>query len=169
VTARIYLAGPGGFDAGGRRWHALVCDAVTRAGFDVLDPWTASAAVFDDAYAQPEGPARIAALCHANAIAGATNARLIAEASAVLALLDGTDVDSGTAAEIGYAAAVGTPVIAYRTDWRTSGDNAAALVNLQVEHFILASGGEIVTAPSGIDDDTLLDHAIAALKRTAAT
>jgi len=53
-------------------------------------------------------------------------------------VLDGTDVDSGTAAEIGYAAALGTPVVGLRTDLRVTGDNAATTVNLQVEYFLSA-------------------------------
>jgi nucleoside 2-deoxyribosyltransferase len=64
----------------------------------------------------------------------------------VLALLDGADVDSGTAAEIGFAAALGIPIVGVRLDFRPSGDNEATVVNLQVAHFIEASGGCIVRA-----------------------
>jgi nucleoside 2-deoxyribosyltransferase len=63
----------------------------------------------------------------------------------VFAVLDGPDVDSGTAAEIGYAAALGRPVVGWRSDIRTAGDNEAALVNLQIEWFIEESGGRVVT------------------------
>jgi len=45
----------------------------------------------------------------------------------VLAVLDGVDIDSGTAAEIGYAFA-----------------KEGSTVNLRVEYFIWASGGDIV-------------------------
>jgi nucleoside 2-deoxyribosyltransferase len=61
----------------------------------------------------------------------------------VLAFLDGPDVDSGTAAEIGYAAALPRPIVGIRTDTRVSGDNEAALVNLQVEWFVVDSGGTL--------------------------
>ncbi len=40
----------------------------------------------------------------------------------VIACLDGADPDSGTAAECGYARAVGRPIVAYRTDFRAGGD-----------------------------------------------
>lgn len=40
------------------------------------------------------------------------------DADAVVAILDGVDVDSGTAFEIGYATARGKPVIGLRTDMR---------------------------------------------------
>jgi nucleoside 2-deoxyribosyltransferase len=75
---------------------------------------------------------------------GAANAAHIERADALLAVLDGADVDSGTAAEIGFAAALGKPIVGLRLDTRQAGDNEGALVNLQVEHFILASHGRIV-------------------------
>jgi nucleoside 2-deoxyribosyltransferase len=67
------------------------------------------------------------------------------ECDAVVAILDGVDVDSGTAAEIGYAFAKGRPIFGYRGDFRLSADNEGATVNLQVEYFIRQSGGDIVT------------------------
>jgi nucleoside 2-deoxyribosyltransferase len=142
-----------------------VCEQLTEAGFDVLDPWLASADTFATAFAAPAGTARLDALRAANRTAGATNVAMIRAADAVLALLDGVDVDSGTAAEIGYAAAVGTVVVGYRTDWRTSGDNEAAVVNLQLEHFIAESGGTIVVGDATIDDRALLLQAITEVRR----
>ena len=68
----------------------------------------------------------------------------------VLANLDGQDVDSGTAAEIGYAFAKGKPIIGYRGDLRLSSDNVGLTVNLQVEFFIRESGGEILSNASAI-------------------
>ena len=53
----------------------------------------------------------------------------------VVAVLDGVDVDSGTAWEIGYAYARGKPVIGLRTDFRTLSDG---VVNLMVEMSIVA-------------------------------
>lgn len=53
----------------------------------------------------------------------------------VIAVLDGVDVDSGTAWEIGYAYARGKPVIGLRTDFRTMLDG---IVNLMVEMSITA-------------------------------
>lgn len=48
----------------------------------------------------------------------------------VVAVLDGADVDSGTAWEVGYAYAVCKPVIGLRTDFRALSDGA---VNLMIE------------------------------------
>ena len=75
---------------------------------------------------------------------GATNRAAIDRARAVVAVLDGTDVDSGTAAEIGYAFGRGKLVLGYRGDFRLSADNEGSTVNLQVEYFIRQSGGVIV-------------------------
>jgi nucleoside 2-deoxyribosyltransferase len=61
----------------------------------------------------------------------------------VLAILDGVDVDSGTASEIGYACARGKLIVGYRGDLRLSGDNLDSRVNIQVEYFIRDSGGEV--------------------------
>ena len=138
----VYLAGPLGFTEPGRLYHETVLvPAVVAAGFDPLDPWDVVeeiAAVF----ALPVGDARrVEQLPGVNRRIGARNAEMIRECSGVLAVLDGSDVDSGTAAEIGYAAALGRPVVGLRSDIRTAGDNEAAVVNLQVEWFVEASGG----------------------------
>jgi nucleoside 2-deoxyribosyltransferase len=63
----------------------------------------------------------------------------------MIAILDGPDVDSGTAAEIGYAFARGKLIVGYRGDFRLSADNEGSIVNLQVEYFIRESGGAIVS------------------------
>ena len=152
---KLYLAGPLGFTESGRLYHETVLvPAVVEAGFEPLDPWDVVeeiAAVF----ALPVGdPHRVEQLPGVNRRIGARNAEMIRECSGVLALLDGSDVDSGTAAEIGYAAARGTPVIGLRSDIRTAGDNEAAVVNLQVEWFVEESGGRLTST---------LEEAIAAL------
>jgi len=48
----------------------------------------------------------------------------------VVAVLDGVDVDSGTAWEIGYAYAKGKPIVGLRTDFRELSDG---IVNLMIE------------------------------------
>ena len=67
----------------------------------------------------------------------------------VLAVLDGVDVDSGTASEIGYAFGLGDKVInGYRGDFRRSGENDGVCINLQVQYWIEQSGGTIVRSLS---------------------
>ena len=146
---KIYMAGPLGFTESGRLYHETVLvPAVRAAGFEPLDPWEIDPEL-QAVFALPVGSAeRRTRLPEVNRAIGARNARLIDECAAVLAVLDGNDVDSGTAAEIGYAAAVHKPVVGLRCDHRVTGDNEATLVNLQVEWFVIASGGCLETDPS---------------------
>ncbi|RXA20840.1 nucleoside 2-deoxyribosyltransferase [Methanosarcina sp. MSH10X1] len=59
--------------------------------------------------------------------------RGVDDSDLVVAVLDGVDVDSGTAWEIGYACAKGKPVIGLRTDFRALSDG---IVNLMIEMAI---------------------------------
>ncbi len=144
-TPTAYLAGPYGFSEAGRSFYRelfvpLVCDA----GFDVLDPWTLTPpALIEEASTLPYGEERRERWREVNRVIGENNARAIRDADIVVAVLDGPDVESGTAAEIGYGAALGKPVIGYRGDFRLAADNEGSMVNIQVEYFIHASGGSI--------------------------
>ena len=101
----IYMAGPHGFTEAGRLYHKTVLvPAVRAARFVPLDPWDIEGEV-QAVFELPVGSfERRARLSDVNRKLGARNARLIDDCNAVLAVLDGSDVDSGTAAEIGYAA-----------------------------------------------------------------
>lgn len=132
-----YVASPFGFSEATAGYSVLLLDAVRAAGIEPLDPW-AGAPPFAAAEALPAGPERTAAFRAVNAAIADRNLDLIRQADAVLALLDGTDVDSGVAAEIGYAAALGKPVVGLRLDVRRTGDNEGAAVNLQVEALLAA-------------------------------
>jgi nucleoside 2-deoxyribosyltransferase len=139
----VYLAGPAGFTEAGRVHHQqVVVPAVVAAGLGVLDPWAVQGPPGGIA-GTPGSTQRLAALRTMNRQIGRRNAEMIRRCAAVLAVLDGSDVDSGTAAEIGYAAALARPVVGLRTDTRCSGDNEASVVNLQVEWFIEESGGVV--------------------------
>jgi nucleoside 2-deoxyribosyltransferase len=146
TTTRIYMASPLGFSQAGRHFYEGVLVPFVRClGFEVLDPWGSTdreklAAV----RALPDSPARHQAWRALNREIGAGNRAAIDAARAVVAVLDGVDVDSGTAAEIGYAFARGKLIVGYRGDVRLSADNEGATVNLQVEYFIRESGGTIV-------------------------
>ena len=143
---RIYMASPLGFSEAGRHFYERVLiPFVEGLGFEVLDPW----ALTDPhriaaAQALPYGPVRREAWRMLNHEMGATNRKAIDAAAGVVAVLDGTDVDSGTAAEIGYAFAQRKLIVGYRGDFRLSADNEGGIVNLQVEYFIRESGGTIV-------------------------
>jgi nucleoside 2-deoxyribosyltransferase len=144
MSKPVYVASPLGFTLPTRIFYnRTLLPALSANGATVLDPWGESAAAFEKAYAEGDLMRRRALVREANIAAGALNESLIRKAVAVFAVLDGTDVDSGTAAEIGFAAALGLPVVAWRSDLRQAGDNTESRVNLQVEHWVFAQGGSL--------------------------
>ena len=120
----------------------VVLPALQDGGLDPLDPWAGGAPIVS-AQQIDDPVVRLDALRAANSTVGAQNVALLRQAVGVFAVLDGTDVDSGTAAEIGWAAHAGLPIVGWRSDFRLAGDNEGAIVNLQVEYFIRESGGSI--------------------------
>lgn len=143
---RVYLASPLGFAESTRGFMDTLVPLL-RTHVDVDNPWDdvrfidelAEIASIDSVTEQQQ---RLGAV---NRELGRSNTEHIDGADAVFAILDGVDVDSGTAAEIGYAFAKDKYVCGLRTDFRLAGDNEGAIVNLQVEYFIRSSGGSIVT------------------------
>lgn len=136
VGQKVYVASPLGFTAATREYYERrVLRGLRDAGCEPLDPWAGQDA--------PPDAAGGFALAAWSLGVGQRNAQLIDESDAVLAILDGPDVDSGTAAEIGYAAARGKPIAGVRDDLRQTGDNPGVTVNLQVEYFIQSTGGSI--------------------------
>lgn len=101
-TPRVYVAGP--LFTPGQRALLEAIDALCReVGFDTYLPHR-DAGVFDrDGDSRPffEG-----------------DVRALEAAALVVAVLDGCDVDSGTAWEMGYAYALGRPVLGYLSDVR---------------------------------------------------
>jgi nucleoside 2-deoxyribosyltransferase len=150
----IYLAGPYGFSEAGRAFlYATLVPGLERAGAVVLDPWKLTdPALFSAVAAMPAGEARLAAWRDLNAVIGRNNTAAIEACDVVVAVLDGSDVDSGTAAEIGFAYGRGKLVLGYRGDFRLAGDNEGSLVNVQVEYFIRASGGVIFVGLDALAD-----------------
>jgi nucleoside 2-deoxyribosyltransferase len=141
----IYLASPLGFADSTRPYMELLV-AMLAEHVDVLNPWDKHA--FDDDFARLAGENDFASrhdqLFRINTEIGRLNVADIDRADGVFAILDGVDVDSGTASEIGYGFARGKFICGMRTDFRLSADNYGSTVNLQVEYFITASGGQIV-------------------------
>lgn len=143
---KVYLAGPLGFSEVGSSFHdSVIVPVFLKRAHTVLDPWKLTdARKVSRATALPYGAKKRRAWKALNNVIGENNRRAIARCDMVFAVLDGVDVDSGTAAEIGYAFALRKPILGYRGDFRISADNEGATVNLQVEYFIRASGGTIV-------------------------
>lgn len=142
----IYLASPLGF-ADSTRPFMVDLVARLREHVEVHNPWeeTAATAPLPEIMAIDSVSERDRRLAEVNRTLGRLNAEAIDRCDALFAILDGVDVDSGTASEIGYACARDKYVCGLRTDFRLAGDNPGSIVNLQVEYFIQASGGTIVT------------------------
>ena len=143
---RAYLAGPLGFSEAGRSFlYDKLIPALAAAGVEVVDPWSLpDPAALKGAMDLPPGLRKQLAWRALNPVIAKGNVEAIESCPLVVAVLDGTDVDSGTAAEIGYAFARGKRIVGYRGDLRQAAENEGCTINLQVEYFIDASGGEIV-------------------------
>lgn len=141
----LYLASPLGFAESTRSFMDQLVGSL-RAVVTVINPWDDLRFVVE--FAEIATVDRVAErerrLARINSELGRANTQSIDQVDAVFAVLDGVDVDSGTAAEIGYAFARGKRVCGLRTDFRLAGDNHGSVVNLQVQYFIEASGGTIV-------------------------
>jgi nucleoside 2-deoxyribosyltransferase len=148
---KVYLASPLGFAASTRGFMDELAVELSRY-VELVNPWDDHR--FDDDFARAPGienrAERMAIYKRANTELGRTNAASIDGADGVVAILDGVDVDSGTAGEIGYAFAKGKRIYGLRTDFRLAGDNEGSIVNLQIQYFIEASGGEIHTVVPGL-------------------
>jgi nucleoside 2-deoxyribosyltransferase len=136
---RCYVASALGFSEAGANYYENVYLPALRAVVAPIDPWALTTA-------QEVAEARAARRERELALEiGARNAAAIRSCSLLAAHLDGQEVDSGTAAEIGFAAALGVRCFGLRTDIRQAGEPGVS-VNLQVEHFLVASGGAICTS-----------------------
>lgn len=139
MPPRCYLAGPLGFTEGGRRYYDEVYVPAVRSVVDPVDPWALTTPQ-ELSHARAGGPVveRELALT-----IGRRNAEAIRSSQLLAAYLEGQELDAGTAAEVGYATALGLRCFGLRSDLRRSGESGV-VVNLQVETFILDSGGAIL-------------------------
>lgn len=117
----IYLAGPL-FTHAELKYNRKLKDLLLKEGFSVFLPQEDA----EDAAAEREKQTQESIFKRC--------VRGVNSSDIVVAVLDGADVDSGTAWEIGYAYATEKPVIGLRTDFRTLSDG---IVNLMVEMSIV--------------------------------
>lgn len=146
MSLKAYVASPYGFSEAGKVfYYGYLIPVIKDAGFEILDPWVLTnpdlikQAQFAPEEKQKEEWARV------NIVIGRNNENAIRACNILIGVLDGTEVDSGTAAEIGFAAGLLKPIEGYRSDFRLASDNPGTKVNLQVEHFITKDGGVIST------------------------
>ena len=116
----VYLAAPL-FSEAELDFNRKLKDGIRSAGFKVFLPQEDSNNIKDE-------KARQKIIFTKNEVA-------IKNSDIIVAVIDGTDVDSGTAWEIGYAYALGKPILGLRTDFRTLGIEGT--VNLMIERSVI--------------------------------
>lgn len=150
---KIYLSSPL-FTQQQRIWNRMLARELQRqiAGLELILPQDFR---FGAAYNRRADFARLYVAC----------LEALAKADLVVAVLDGPDVDSGTAFEVGYARALDLPVIGVRTDFRGGQDRGLNLMLSQSCTEVLRSmsfsedlnllardlSGKIVTAIRRLD------------------
>ena len=147
---RCYVASPFGFSEAGRAYYYGTLVPALSEVVEVVDPWAISEA------SEFEAAAANGTLGEFVLQVGRRNAEAIRGCARLVACLDGADVDSGTAAEVGYAAALGIRCHGLRTDLREAGERGA-VVNLQVQSFIVSSGGSVASSLGRLLDDLARD------------
>jgi nucleoside 2-deoxyribosyltransferase len=137
---RCYVASPLGFSEPGRHYYYEVLLPALAELVEPLDPWSL--------VPEEEIAAAIAAgeQERIRLEIGGRNRDELERCELLVAVIDGAEVDSGTAAEIGYVAARGRPCYGLRSDFRAG--ELGGVVNLQIESFIVFSGGRIVDSLS---------------------
>jgi nucleoside 2-deoxyribosyltransferase len=125
--SQVYLAAPLFSDAE-RAFNLVLRDLLTAQGYPVYLPQETGEGL--------AGPER-------DGVIFASHVAALDEASCVVAVCDGSDTDSGTAWEMGYAVAKGIPVIALSTDRR--GSWAGKRVNLMIRET-----AEVVGTPEEV-------------------
>ncbi len=140
---KVYLASPLGFSPELKSYLQRIKGRLHHLGYEIFDPWEQpfARAIREASKIENHGE-RIAAFARLSRDIGSANENGIRECDILLAVLDGLEVDSGCAAEIGFAVGIAKPVFGLRTDWRDSGEFGLAM-NLQVLWFIERSGGRL--------------------------
>ncbi len=116
MVHKIYLSGPlfsASEIAWGERFSALLREHLTD--MEVIWPHE----IVPDR-AVPEGIFR-------------ANLKALDECDLMIAVLDGAQVDDGTAWEIGYFFSQGKKILGIRTDFRRAGESDGSRVNLMIE------------------------------------
>ena len=151
---KIYLASPLGFAESTKPFMHEIERRLEDENIEIVNPWRNPLGLkIVQAQSIPDRIERIGRLRSLNHDIAESNEKAIRACDLVIAVLDGVDVDSGTASEVGFAYALGKRLLGLRTDFRLAGDNEAATVNLQVQYWIERSGGKVV---SSLDELTKL-------------
>ena len=106
----VYLAGPL-FTTAERQWNAWLATKLRGDGFKIVLPQEEAAQSITD---KVINYASILSICLTQ----------VRQSTAVIAVFDGPDVDSGTALECGYAHALNVPIVGVRSDLRSGGQES---------------------------------------------
>lgn len=148
-TVKVYLAGPL-FTQAEVNWNKAFAEALTKRGYSVILPQETARPFVSETGIDAKGIFN-------------RNRDDLESADVVIAILDGADVDSGTAWEVGYAFARGKPVLGIRTDFRRGGDATDAPVNLMISESVI----HIVVAAPGTSMRDLANQTDQALRGAA--
>ncbi|MDP8242865.1 MAG: nucleoside 2-deoxyribosyltransferase [Candidatus Hinthialibacter antarcticus] len=151
---KLFISSPLGFAESTTRFRETLQTCLQAKSLDIIDPWSTASDLeseFKKAESIDKLDVRNDSLHSISMKIAERNAANIRECELMLAVLDGVDVDSGTASEIGYAFALGKRIYGLRTDFRRAGENEGVCVNLQVQYWIEASGGCIVRSVNELE------------------
>ena len=148
MTDEIYIASPFRFSEAGRDFmYRKLIPEIKKAGFEIIDPLKLTDQQYiQDIIALPLDAGKLTRLKNMNRVMGSNNEKGIERCKGIFAVLDGTDVDSGVASEIGVGYGWNKPILGYRNDFRLASENLGSRVNLQVEYWIMHRGGEIISS-----------------------
>jgi nucleoside 2-deoxyribosyltransferase len=113
---KVFLAAPL-FSEAEREFNSKIAKRLRDSGFEV---WLAQEAAFIQ-----KGTHKEKKMIYESDISA------LRTSGAVVAVLDGIEVDAGVAYEVGYAKALGKPVVGFKTDYRTF--SGMEEVNLMLE------------------------------------
>lgn len=133
---RCYVASPLGFSETTRPWYRDVLLPTLAEVVEPVDPWALTS---EEEIAAEYGAGRHREIALE---IGRRNVEAIRSCDLLVAQLDGQEADSGTVAELGFAAGLDLRCYGIRSDLREAGEPGVAL-NLQVAAFVALHGGTI--------------------------
>ncbi|OGU10140.1 MAG: 2-deoxyribonucleoside glycosidase [Geobacteraceae bacterium GWC2_58_44] len=142
---KVYLASPLGFSPENDHYRDRIKERLRQLDCAVFDPWEQDEVTkrIEEAVSVADAVERTKAIREAARFTGGVNAAGVRTSDVLLAVLDGTEPDSGTVSEVGYGAGIGKKCFGLRTDFRESGDLPGLPLNLQLLFFIEHSGGRL--------------------------
>jgi nucleoside 2-deoxyribosyltransferase len=89
--------------------------------------------------------------CGASTEIFAANLSALQDSRLMIAILDGPQVDDGSAWEIGYFYARGRPILGIRTDFRKAGECSDSRVNAMIEQSCLSIANDLEQLASDLE------------------